>query len=430
MRPPNDPFPASGVTARRTIQISRRRVLTVANTADILVIGGGIVGLTVALEARRRWPESSVVLVEKEPGCGMHASSRNSGVLHAGFYYAADSLKARFTVEGNQLLTTYCEERGLALNRCGKLVVARNPDEVLALEALRRRGIRNGCTVELLDEREARELEPRVRTFRSALFSPATSSVDPGEVMESIVNDAVAAGVVVKTKAPYRSVNGSTVVVGNEAWQVGHVINASGLYADRVAHDFGFGVRYSVVPFKGLYLLANPGTEPLRRHVYPVPDMDNQFHLGLHLTVAVDGRSKIGPTAIPAMWREQYSGFENFRAREAAEVVRRQAALWWRDDFSFRHLAVGEMQKYSKRRLVRMASSLVADLDQRNFQKWGTPGIRAQLYDVQAQALVPDFTIEGDSRSTHILNAVSPAFTCCFPFAAHVIDRVDVASSN
>lgn len=399
-------------------------------TADFLVVGGGVVGVTAALEIKRRQPGARVVLVEKESSCGQHASSRNSGVLHAGFYYAADSLKARFTVEGNRRMTAYCEEKGLPINRCGKLVVARSPDELPVLEELARRGTTNGCRVELISECDVHALDSRVRTCGQALFSPTTSSVDPKGIMASLTKEADVAGIQIRTGIAYRGACGNRVTVGQEQLEVGHLINAAGLHADRVARDFGFGESFAIVPFKGLYLTAEQGTEPLKCHVYPVPDLANQFHLGLHFTVTVHGGTKIGPTAIPAVWREQYSGFENFRFGDAVDVFRQQAALWWRNDFGFRRLALQEVQKYSRRRVVKLVSSLVPDVNERNYRKWGVPGIRAQLFDVRKQTLVLDFKVEGDDRSTHVLNAVSPAFTCCFPFASYLIDRVEAAARN
>ncbi|MGH7504143.1 MAG: FAD-dependent oxidoreductase, partial [Longimicrobiales bacterium] len=151
-------------------------------STDFLVIGGGIVGLALALEARRRHPAAGVTLIEKEAACGSHASGRNSGVLHAGFYYTPDSLKARFTRDGNRRLAAYCTERGLRLRRCGKLVVARDARDHEGLDELLRRGRANGVELHDISAAEAREIEPRARTLERALFSPATASVDPAEV--------------------------------------------------------------------------------------------------------------------------------------------------------------------------------------------------------------------------------------------------------
>ena len=399
-------------------------------TTDLLIIGGGVVGLSLALEAKHRYGGRAVTLLEKESSCGLHASTRNSGVLHAGFYYASDSLKARFTVEGNRRLTEFCLDRSLPVNRCGKLVVTRHESELPALQEMVRRAEKNACDVRMVSEVEANELEPRIRTVGKALFSPTTSSISPVLVMNELLREATALGVQIRSGCAYQGREGDKIIVGRgESITAGHVVNAAGLYADSVAKDFGFSERHVILPFKGLYLLANQGTERLQRHVYPVPDLANQFHLGLHFTVTVDGRTKIGPTAMPAFWREQYEGLENFRMREAFDVLKRQFVLFRKNDFGFRQLAVREMRKYSRGYMVQLASGLVNELQSKNFREWGRPGIRAQLFDTRANRLELDFVVEGDDRSTHVLNAVSPAFTCCFPFAEYVLDRIERVAS-
>ncbi len=394
------------------------------STADFLVIGGGVIGLTTALEARRRHPDARVVVMEKEASCGRHASGRNSGVLHAGFYYAADSLKARFTVEGNRQLTAYCEERGLHINRCGKLVVAQDESELAGLDELLRRGRTNGVELQEVTAEEARELEPGARTYERALFSPTTSSIDPGEVMSSLVQDAERAGIEILTGREYVGRDGDVVRTTGGAISAGYVVNAAGLYADRVARDFGFSADYRILPFKGLYLWSPDGGAELRTHIYPVPELRYPF-LGVHITVAVDGKAKIGPTAIPALWREHYDGFGNFKLRELLEIGRLETSLFIRNSFDFRTLARREIRKYSRRRLVRLASQLVTTpLSDRRW-RWGPAGIRAQLVDTRLKKLEMDFRGQGDDRSFHILNAVSPAFTCAFPFASYLLDQID-----
>jgi len=159
--------------------------------ADFLVIGGGVIGLNIARRLRATFSDSSVHLIEKEPDCGLHASGRNSGVLHAGFYYSPDSLKAQFTWRGNRLLTEYCEEKKIQLNKCGKLVVARNRGDHSGLNELLRRGRANGIPIEDISATDAKAIEPRVKTCERALFSPATSTVDPSEVMQAMKKDAI-----------------------------------------------------------------------------------------------------------------------------------------------------------------------------------------------------------------------------------------------
>lgn len=397
-------------------------------TCDFLIIGGGIIGVNLALQATRRFPDASVTLIEKEPGCGTHASGRNSGVLHAGFYYSADSLKARLTKEGNQRLTQYCLERGLGINRCGKLVVAKNAEELPVLDELLARARRNGVDLLEITEAEAREIEPRVQTYQKALFSPSTASVDPNEVMRSFVADAKQAGVSMINNASYLSNRNGLVRTNQGDINAGYVINAAGLYADKIAKDYGFSEHYRILPFKGLYLYANDKMEPLRTNIYPVPDLRNPF-LGVHHTVTQDGHSKIGPTAIPCFWRENYHGLQNFHLQEFLEVIIQEAELFIRNDFDFRKLAWEEMQKIYRPRIVELAGELVSDIQLEHYTSWGKPGIRAQLLDTRSRRLEMDFKMEGDERSFHVLNAVSPAFTCSMSFSDYAFQQIETLIS-
>jgi len=393
-------------------------------TSDFLIIGGGVIGMNLAIQASRRFPDSRVTLIEKESDCGVHASGRNSGVLHAGFYYSADSLKARLTKDGNRRLTEHCLEHGLGINRCGKLVVARNAEELPVLHELLARAKRNGVDLHEITEAEAREIEPRVRTYQHALFSPSTASVDPAEVMRSFVAAAEQAGVNIINNARYRGAGNGLVRTTQGDISTGYVINAAGLYADKIAKDYGFSEHYRILPFKGLYLYANDKVEPLRTNIYPVPDLRNPF-LGVHHTVTVDGHTKIGPTAIPCFWRENYRGFRNFRLGEFLEVITRETELFIRNDFEFRKLAWEEMQKIYRPHLVELAGELISGIRPEYYTQWGTPGIRAQLLETRSRRLEMDFKMEGDERSFHILNAVSPAFTCAMSFSDYTFQQIE-----
>lgn len=394
------------------------------STSDFVVIGGGVIGLCVASELKTRYPDCQVTLIEKETDFGAHASGRNSGVLHAGFYYTADSLKARFTREGNRKLTQYCFDRGLAINRCGKLVVARDESELAALDELHRRARCNGVEVEMLSEAEARTIEPRVKTVARALFSPTTASVDPRRVVASLVEDARRSGITLVAGTAYQAHKGGTVLTSRGPIGAGYVVNAAGLYADAIAREYGFGHDYTILPFKGLYLKSSEPTGALKTNIYPVPNLDYPF-LGVHLTVAVDGRVKLGPTAIPAFWREQYAWHSNFSLRECVNIVGLEASLLLRNRFGFARLAFQEMQKYYKPRMIQFASGLAKDMHPDRFGAWGPPGIRAQLVNVREGKLEMDFRYEADGGSCHVLNAVSPAFTCCMPFGAYLVDAIE-----
>jgi (S)-2-hydroxyglutarate dehydrogenase len=398
--------------------------LVAVTTADFVVVGGGVIGLSIARELRRRHTDAAVIVLEKEDAPGRHASGRNSGVLHAGFYYSPDSLKARFTRLGNLAMKDYCDSRGLRVRRCGKLVVATTEAEVDGLRELKRRGDRNGIELVELDEARARELEPRARTIGHALYSPTTASVDPSEVMASLARDAANEGVRVLAGTRYLARSNGAVRTSAGEIVCGFVVNAAGLYADRVARDFGHSQNHRILPFKGLYLVSREPAGAFRTHLYPVPNLANPF-LGVHVTVTVDGRAKIGPTAIPCLWREQYGWRDGFRASEAREILGLGTRLWFHAGFDFRGLAWQEIQKYVKVNVVARAARLANGVRAVDYVTWGKPGIRAQLVDLRTRTLEQDFVIESDPGSLHVLNAVSPGWTCSLPFSEHVCDRID-----
>src|SRR2546427_3460686 len=217
-------------------------------TTDFLVIGGGVVGLSIARELKSRFSVSRVTLIEKEAECGLHASGRNSGVIHAGFYYTADSLKARFTRDGNRRLTDYCERKNIPVNHCGKLVVARNEAELPQLDELLRRGQANGVALNSITAREAKAIEPRVITFERAIFSPSTATADPVQVLQAMKSDALAEGIAIHQNAAYLKRTNGRLTTSAGDFEAGYVVNAAGLYADRVARDFGLSEDYRIRP--------------------------------------------------------------------------------------------------------------------------------------------------------------------------------------
>ncbi len=390
---------------------------------DFLIIGAGIVGLTIAFELKKRFPDQKIMIIEKESRPGVHASGRNSGVLHAGFYYTADSLKAKLCRDGNFAWREYCLENDLTLNQCGKLVVARNEEELNGLDELERRARINNVNLEMLSAAEATEIEPHAFTYERALWSPTTATVNPKQVVESITKKLIDAGVAILTDTAYIENSENNVITSKGNFSPGYLINAGGLYADKIARDFAFSKNYKILPFKGLYLYANDSGLKLKTNVYPVPDLRNPF-LGVHFTVTAENKTKIGPTAIPAFWRENYTGWEKFNLEELVDIVGIDAGLFLSNNFGFRNLAFQEMQKYSKKKLVQLAGTLVKNINPGDFKKWGHPGLRAQLINTKTKQLEMDFKFEGDTKSFHVLNAVSPAFTCSLPFSRLIVDEI------
>ena len=203
-----------------------------------------------------------------------------------------------------------------------------------------------------------------------------------------------------------------------------YLINVAGLYADKIGKDFGFSKDHRILPFKGLYLYSEESPGSLKTHIYPVPNLTNPF-LGVHFTITANNRIKIGPTAIPAFWREQYQGWSNFNFYELAEIILRQTGLFLSSSFDFKALAFRELQKYSKPLLVSLAAKLVKGVDIKHYRQWGEAGIRAQLLNIRKKNLEMDFILEGDANSMHILNTVSPGLTCALPFADYVCNQIE-----
>lgn len=391
-----------------------------------VVIGAGVMGLSVAKALKDKNRLLDVVIVEKEPKEAMHSSGRNSGVLHAGFYYTEDSLKAKFTKDGNAAWTKFCEEKMLPINKCKKVVVAKTESELAGIYTLYERGVKNGVELQIIDEKELADIYQNIKTYKKALYSPTTATVDPVLLCSELRCELEKNGVEFVFGDGYESrIDSGIRLKSGRIIKADKVINCAGLYADKVAKDFGFGKDYTIIPFKGMYLKYSNADMPIKTNIYPVPNLKNPF-LGVHYTVTVDGTIKIGPTAIPAFWRENYNGFDNFNISEMMSIIGDEFRLFLKDAFSFRSLVFEEMKKYNKKYFISLATSLTRRMDPSGFKEWGKSGIRAQLLNINTLELVQDFVIENDERSIHILNAVSPAFTAALPFGEWVVENYAV----
>jgi (S)-2-hydroxyglutarate dehydrogenase len=395
---------------------------------DFAVIGGGILGLAVARELTRR-QRGRVCVLEREPRLGAHQTSHNSGVIHAGIYYLPGSLKARLCVQGARELYAYCAERGIAHERCGKLIVALESSELRGLDELERRGRANGVAgLRRLDEHGIRELEPHCRGL-AGLHSPNTGVVDFAALAAAFADDVARAGGVIATgcevQGVERGAQGVRLQHARGCTEATHAIFCAGAWADRLAVLAGADADPRIVPFRGAYLRLRPSREELvRALIYPVPDPALPF-LGVHLTRHIGGEVSIGPSALPVGARDGYT-LGALRARDLRETLTwpgswRMARRWWRTGATEIHHAVAPSS------LVRAAARYVPELRAGDVLP-DFAGVRAQAVD-RAGALVDDFVFSLTGRALHVRNAPSPGATASLAIAQHIVDRASEAFS-
>ncbi|HSC93000.1 MAG TPA: L-2-hydroxyglutarate oxidase [Gaiellaceae bacterium] len=391
---------------------------------DVVVVGAGIIGLATARELQRRRPGSRVAVVDKEATPGAHQTSHSSGVVHRGVYYAPGSLKAQLCVEGAVALLAYCDERGIPILRCGKVVVATSADELPRLEELHRRSLANGVPrAELIGQDRLRELEPHVAGVR-ALHSPETAVVDFARVAAAYAEDVRAAGgeLLLGREVIGISQRRAAALVETTGGDVEaeRVVVCGGVHADRLAGLTGAPPEPRIVPFRGDYLRLRPDRRHLVRGlVYPVPDPAFPF-LGIHTTVRPDGDVWLGPNAVLAFAREGYRrrdvSLRDVRDALRAPGFRRLARGHWR-------LGLDEMVRdLSTRRFVAAARKLLPELDVEDVLP-GPSGIRAQALAVDG-TLLDDFVFHESEGVVHVRNAPSPGATSSLAIARVIADRV------
>lgn len=392
-----------------------------ALTCDFLVIGGGVIGVSIARELRRRH-QARVMLIEKEQFPGQHASGRNSGVLHAGVYYKAGTLKARLCVEGNRRMREYCRAKRIPLNDNGKVIVTRRADEIPSLHELRARSQANGVHSELVDDQTLKNIEPCAKTVGQALYVKDTAVVNPQHVMQALADDAQMEGVTMQFACTWVGWEKNDIAKTSQGRiTYAHLVNCAGLFADRIAHAFDIGRHYRILPFRGQFYRLRPESKvQVRGNIYPVPDLRNPF-LGVHFTRRPEGEVMVGPSALPLLGREQYRGFDGMTVQDAMAMVQYLFRLFGSNRDHFRSFAWSEIRKLTRSGFFREAQGLGTGLVSTDLLPGKEPGIRAQLVDVRTAELLNDFVVEPGPRSTHVLNAVSPAFTSSGPFSEYVV---------
>ena len=389
---------------------------------DFLIIGAGVVGLSLGRALLMNNPKISVHVIEKEAAIGMHASGRNSGVIHAGFYYSPDSLKAKLTRKGNLKLHDFLEKKNVPYKNCGKVVVASNSQEQKLIFDLYDRGMRNDVPLKIIDRAELKKIEPQAKTFEYALWSPSTSVANPKKVIDALAEDFKELGGHIILEEKITSFEKKAVLSTNYKIYYEELINCAGLYADQIAHKFGEGLEYEILPFKGLYWYAPNLKGKFSCHIYPTPHPKNPF-LGTHLTVTEAGDVKIGPTAIPALWRENYRGMDSYDKREMFDILKIFPKFIFSKKHNALNLLISEIPKYNKKLMVSQARKIIPTLNSSDFTILGKPGIRAQLFNKKEAQLEMDFVVRKTDNSLHILNAVSPGWTSALSFADYIVEQ-------
>lgn len=391
---------------------------------DVLIIGGGIIGLSIGIALLESNSSLKVIIAEKEKSLGLHASGRNSGVLHAGFYYSPDSLKAKFCRDGNKELRKVAKKHGIEVRDVGKVVVARNEDENQRIDTLYERGTKNGVDIELKSADDLKLFEPLAVTHGRFLWSPSTGVSDPKAINQALMNDFISLGGVINFDANVTLAQRNLEIYDDSRqYDAKHFVNAAGAQSDRIARKINVGLEYAMVPFMGVYRATEEKNLPLKRLVYPVPHPINPF-LGVHFTLTVDRKVKIGPTAIPILGREQYSFTEGWSISDIGQALKGMNSLIRGESYDLRGILKTEWPKIIQSRLVKESTELVPSVDQVKSWTKKPPGIRSQLVHLPTGKLEQDFVVRSEANSTHILNAVSPGWTSAIPFAKWVAEAV------
>jgi len=387
--------------------------------AKYVIIGGGIVGLATAHRIRTQLPDADVTVLDKESAVGAHQTGHNSGVIHAGVYYKPGSLKARMCRDGSQSMVKFCEEHGIPVEVCGKLIVATEKSELGRLQALYERSIANGLPVTMLTPAEAREREPHV-TCVAAMHVASTGITDFAAVCRALAGLVGSVRLNTKVVGVHRDGAGTRVVTTAGEFPADVLVNCAGLHADRVARMAGVRTAVRIVPFRGeYYQLTEQRRDLVRGLIYPVPDPQFPF-LGVHFTRMIDGSVHAGPNAVLAFAREGYT-WGRFNPAELTDALSFKGT--WRLGRRHWRYGLGEMRRsLSKRRFTASLARMIPEVTAADLVKCEA-GVRAQAISPDG-SLVDDFLIHEEANQVHVLNAPSPAATSSLEIAKHICSRL------
>jgi len=399
--------------------------------AEVVIIGGGMVGLSIAYQLIERNISNKVILIEKEKKVGMHSSGRNSGVIHAGLYYKPNSLRARVCVEGGQRLKKWINQNKLAINNCGKVIVPTNKELDSQLDILYERGKKNGADVYFLDNNKLRELVPDSYSITNrALWSPNTSVVNPKEIIDTLKNELVKKGLKIYTYQKRWDINPKdNIITLTDGTKIiyEYLFNSAGLWADKIAQKFNLGNEYILIPFKGNYWDVKASSNiKIKTNLYPVPDLNLPF-LGVHFSPDSTNRQvTIGPTATLAYGRENYNNFDSLQIEDSIKNISLLINQYIKNKCRFRQYVHNQAFLSFQPFLLSEARKLVPNLNSNDIKISKKIGIRPQLFNKNENKIEDDFLYLNSKNSTHILNAISPAFTSSFALGDLIIDNSNI----
>lgn len=392
---------------------------------DHIIIGAGIVGISLGLSILERSPDRKVLILDKESIPGVHASGRNSGVLHAGFYYSPDSLKAKFCRLGNLELKNFCKQNSIPILETGKVVVCQSKSDVSKLEDLFHRGVANGVDIEILDEVKLRKIEPAAKTVDKFIWSPTTAVGNPKLVITQLAEKFIKSGGKFKFNCSVKLVSKNNQIfieTSNGTYSAHSIVNSAGSYAANLAKQVNVGNQYACLPFLGAYKKSKLIESNPKRLVYPVPNPVNPF-LGVHTTNTINGEIKIGPTAFPVIGKEQYKISDGFSGSEFLEFYKAAKALFQSDSVDLMGLAKEEFVKLFTKPLLNRTNRLSNSLYSNKQWVKHPAGIRAQIINLETKTIEMDYIVQSDKNVVHILNAVSPGWTSALPFTRWVVEN-------
>ena len=391
---------------------------------DIIIIGGGIVGLSTAYQLLQLNPDLTVTILEKENAVAKHQTGNNSGVIHSGIYYKPGSLKAQNCLRGYDMLIDFCKAQNIEYDLCGKIIVAIKPEEIAGLEALYQRGIQNGLSgLRFLSKDEIKQYEPNCVGIKG-VFVPQTGIVDYKQIAVKLaenINLNANGNIILNSKiqAIVGNEHGAVVHTDTERYEARLVINCAGLYCDKVAAMVGENLNMKIIPFRGEYYAIKPEKAHLVKNlIYPVPDPNFPF-LGVHFTRRISGEIEAGPNAVFAFQREGYKKTD-FKWSEFWDAIsfagfRKVASKYWKTGLGEYH------RSYFKPAFVKALQQLVPSITEDDLIPAGA-GVRAQACDKDG-GLIDDFYIQESTSFIHVLNAPSPAATSSLSIGLEVAER-------